>query len=607
MLSLHGRLFFFTMIWLSFSSQANQLSNHPSAYLAMHGDDPVNWHLWDESVFQQAQKENKLIFLSSGYFSCHWCHVMQRESYQNPAIAQQINRHFIAVKIDRELNPALDAYLISFLENTQGYSGWPLNVFITPNGHPLVGLVYLPANDFSQLLSQLSSIWSQDHKVLSKDAANGAKELEALRKLPEPYTPRSNDLLNYQQAFIQQTWQQADDLQGGFGEQSKFPMAPQLSALLSFYQRNTDENLGEFLQLTLSQMATQGLRDQIGGGFYRYVIDPGWKIPHFEKMLYDNALMASLFFQAGDIFSRQDFLQVGLNTIDFMLREMQHQHGGFIASLSAIDDQKKEGGYYLWNEDELKRVLTPREYLVATRYWNLHGNKTMDDGHHATTSHDINSLAHELKLTQAQLLSTIQSAQNKLFTARSKRTLPIDDKRLASWNGLALSALTKAITITNKETYKQAAARTASYLQQSLWNGSRLLRAHAKQGDIGRAGLEDYALVAQGLFDYYQLTQDKTSLAVAKQLIHQAWQRFYQQGFQRSENMFLQYANREAMLADDVLPSSSATLITLSLQIGNNNDKRLAREALSYTHKVLQSEPFWYVGYLEAVSLITQQ
>ncbi|MBD3670034.1 MAG: thioredoxin domain-containing protein [Gammaproteobacteria bacterium] len=599
-------LMFFIVLSISLPAMAkaalqNRLGDHPSPYLAMHGQDPVKWQSWDETAFKASREQDKLLFVSSGYFSCHWCHVMQRESYQNPEIAAYINEHFIPVKVDRELNPALDAYLINFLENTQGYSGWPLNAFITPEGHPLVGLVYLPPGDFKGLMEKLVSLWQSDRSTLKQDAARGAMELARQKQPPAPHRATAHDIKNYHQTLMTQVWQMADELQGGFGQENKFPMAPQLHYLMQRYDAEKDKRLGEFLELTLDHMATQGLRDQIGGGFYRYVVDPGWQVPHFEKMLYDNALLASLYFDAATIFQRPDYRQIALETVDFMLREMWHEDGAFIASLSAVDDKNVEGGYYLWQEEELKQVLSSKEYEVASRFWKLNGIKPLDEGYHAVQATTTQALAEQLSQPQEAIIALLDSSKKKLFAARQSRVLPKDDKRLAAWNGLSMSALSRAVAASDKPRYRQAAEKTAEFLTRQLWDGKALSRAHADGKPLGKAGVEDYALAAQALQDWSASNSESTANLV-KTLQQQAWKRFYDQGWQRSEAMFLQYGNRDAMLSDDVLPSPSATLIRLGLRSRDKALRERAEGALRLSHEGLLREPFWYVGYLAALA-----
>ena len=252
---------------------SNRLHGHASPYLQMHGDDPVAWQQWGAAALEEAKRQNKLLFVSVGYFSCHWCHVMHRESYSDKAVAELMNKYFIPVKVDRELDPALDARLVDFVQRTRGYAGWPLNVFVTPEGYPLIGVVYLPNAEFQSLLKQVQQLWRDNNAYLKSTARSAAEQIAQEATLVKGEINKSHSE-SLKQRFLQHVWQIADELAGGFGDQSKFPMVPQLQALLVIYQGEASTRLKEFLELTLDQMATQSLRDQLDRGFFRYTIDP---------------------------------------------------------------------------------------------------------------------------------------------------------------------------------------------------------------------------------------------------------------------------------------------------------------------------------------------
>ncbi|MGD8927195.1 MAG: DUF255 domain-containing protein, partial [Thioalkalispiraceae bacterium] len=354
-------------------AEKNALYQHASPYLAMHGRDPVHWLEWNKDAVELARKQDKLLFVSSGYFSCHWCHVMQRESYQNEEIASLLNTSFIPVKVDRELNSALDAHLIDFVERTQGYSGWPLNTFITPDGYPLVGFTYAPPEKFIQILTGLEKEWREKKSELKRLAKNASAELSIAEVSNSAVLP--TDLAaGLMDSFVNQSFTYADDLQGGYGQENKFPSVPQLNTLLTIYERKPNAQIKQFLKITLDNMAAQGLRDQLGGGFFRYVVDPNWQIPHFEKMLYDNALLAGLYYRAAGILAEPEYKNVANQTLDFILQELNTDSGAFAASLSAIDNKGIEGGYYLWDKEELTTILSDQEWKVVSLYWGLLGH-----------------------------------------------------------------------------------------------------------------------------------------------------------------------------------------------------------------------------------------
>ncbi len=591
------------------ASRQNELKNHPSPYLAMHGNDPVHWQKWSKKVFEQAKKENKLVFLSIGYFSCHWCHVMQKESYKNPQIAAFLNRNFIAVKVDRELQPALDARLIEFVERTRGYAGWPLNVFITPEGYPLLGIVYLPPADFKELLGNISAAWADDRKGMAEMAKSAAVDLQK----KDPSTGNIIDpkqVKYYQELYLKQALQMADHLQGGFGESSKFPLVPQLVLLLDLYKKNRDESLGDFLLLTLDKMASQGLYDHLRGGFFRYVVDPNWLTPHFEKMLYDNAQLARLYLDAARVFKKSAYKKVALNTLDFMLREFSIGKDGMISSLSAIDNKGVEGGFYLWSNDELKKILSSREYKLLQSHWGLYGVPSLDAGHHARIANDIPAVAKEFELPVDKVERIIGSAKKKLLAFQHSRSLPRDVKVLASWNGLALSALVSAISV--NKSYETHAREIKNLILKKFWDGQSLKRAVSGGKYLGDATLEDYAYVAEGLLAWANYTGKTEDYKLVNDIIQQAWKRFYNgDGWILSEDLIPGLVVREGIIADGPMPSSSASLIRASLEISKIlNDKKLfvlAKSALNRGNAILKTDNFWYATHIMAMSEALQK
>ncbi|HED17587.1 MAG TPA: thioredoxin domain-containing protein [Gammaproteobacteria bacterium] len=588
---------------------ANVLKDHPSPYLAMHGDDPVNWQEWGDAVFEQARKQNKLVYVSIGYFACHWCHVMQRESYQNEKIAKFLNDNFIAVKVDRELQPALDSKLIDFVERTRGHAGWPLNVFITPQGHPLVGIVYLPPANFLDLLVNIDNRWEKDADEL-KDMAEDASEVMTRSSLSDG-PDLAKDLGEVYTSILQQdALARADELLGGFGEQTKFPMSPQLSALLTVYEKNHDEILGNFLKLTLDQMMSQGLVDHLAGGFYRYTVDPAWQIPHFEKMLYNNAMLADLYRRAANIFKSDAYDRVARQTLDFMLTTFRDADGVFIASLSAVDGKGIEGGSYLWQDKQLDKLLSKQQRVMANTVWKLDHAPALDAGHHLVRKQSMSEASVVLKMDQQQLQKELKQIRKKLLVERNKRSLPRDTKRLGAWNALALKAFANAAAQYKESRYRDAARAVRNYLVNKLWDGKRLQRAIGKRGAFGEAALEDYAYVAEGMLAWSKLTGKDRK--VTGQIIEQGWQRFYSpKGWQQSEKVLVQYGAREPVISDGSLPSASAVLIRTSLDyarlINNNELEQRALAALNVGFETLSTAAFWYATQIDALQYATQQ
>lgn len=589
----------------------NSLANNASPYLAMHGSDPVHWQEWNEQTVATARKENKLLFVSIGYFACHWCHVMQRESYKNPEIAAKLNSNFIPVKVDRELNPALDTRLIEFVERTRGYSGWPLNVFITPEGYPLLGIVYLPAKEFASLIGELNTLWRNEASQLIADAKAASEELQTI-PLDKGIAIKDDLAQAVRAALNNTTLTRADRLAGGFGNQGKFPSVPQLSAMLDSYQLEKNAQLAEFLHLTLDNMANLGLNDIIGGGFFRYTVDPQWYVPHFEKMLYDNALLAGLYLQAGVVLDEPRYLETARQTLDFMTRELLSQQGGLHASLSAIDSNNVEGGYYLWQPEELKKLLDAGEWLAVSKAWKMEAGPTTEEGYLPVAYRVGTEVAAELDINITELKRRLTSAKQKMLKARGQRRLPVDNKQLAAWNGMALSAYTQAAATLQDGRYKDIARGIRKFLLSRLWQKDHLLRARDAQGlAIGAATLEDYAYVAEGLLAWARLSGQAADYADAGAVIEQAWKRFYTaNGWRLTETSLLANPATEVMLADGPIPSPSAVLVKATMNYLDERDnaglREQVRQAISTGQELLLEDPYWYASHAR-VALMFQQ
>jgi len=592
----------------------NVLKNNSSPYLAMHGNDPVHWQEWNSDVVARAKAENKLLFVSIGYFACHWCHVMQKESYQAEDVAKILNEKFISVKVDRELNPALDARLIEFVNRTRGYSGWPLNVFITPEGYPLFGMVYLPHDDFKALIGKLSSYWNEDSTGLLADAKQAASEL-APELIDLERTGLTAASKKAGEILVEHALQRADQFMGGFGEQSKFPVVPRVEALLEQYAKNHDEKLGKFLKRTLDSMQKYGLNDSLGGGFFRYTVDPQWRVPHFEKMLYDNALLASLYFRAAEVFGNNNYRATALATTHFMRETLGTKSGGLVASLSAVDDNNAEGGYYLWSRDEAKKLLNKKEWAVAEPAWSLFGTPTLEEQFLPVAEEGIDELAKEKTILAAgiekqEIGHILETARSKLLRARSKRGLPVDTKRLAAWNGLALSAFIRAAGVTKEKKDKKAAQDLRDFLVNDLWDGKQIHRARDAQGmTIGRATIEDYAFVATGLFDWAVYTKKTEDFKLAEVITNQAWQRFFDaQGWKLSEENLLAYGISEHVISDGPMPSPAAAILGVTQKLlksgyGKTLPVIKFNAALAASEKQVLEDPFWFSSYVAVFEL----
>lgn len=575
----------------------NQLQDHASPYLAMHGGDPVAWQDWGAAALELARKEDKLLFISSGYFSCHWCHVMQQESYQNNHIAKLLNEHYIPVKLDRELHPALDAYLIDYLETTQGHAGWPLNIFLTPEGYPLIGATYLPTERFGKVLQHMQGAWDKERSKTRNLARRALLKVLAQQHSVDIESVPAQTL---RQQLIRQALTIADQMEGGFGEENKFPMEPQLLALLQARGNKPHKALDSWMQLTLNHMASQGLRDQLGGGFYRYTVDPSWQTPHYEKMLYNQAQLSRIYLLAGKLYQHDHYLAVARDTLDFALREMRGPQGGLIASFSAIDEAGNEGGVYLWQRDQLEKILCDAHLALARRYWGLSG--MTEYGYLPRQVESIDQIAQDLGLDATDLADRVERIRQRLLSVRAKRKLPADNKELAAWNGLMISALAIAAGQLEEPRYRAAAESLRDFIQHHLWQGDELWRARQGDKPVGAASLADYVYVAEGMHYLAALTRDAKDAEWRDQLIKAAWRKHYgEHGWRSVEQALLPGMGEQAAQSDGALFSAPAMLIRLSLISWDPAIKGKAADAIRLSRRKAQQEPFWYASHVMAL------
>ena len=573
---------------------ANQLKNHSSPYLALHGNDPVNWMEWGSPAIEKAKKEGKLLFVSIGYFSCHWCHVMQRESYSNKDIAKQLNDNYISVKVDRELNPVLDKRLIEFVQVTTGTAGWPLNVFLTPEGHPLVGATYMPREHFSSVLKQLNKKWKSESVALTKQAENMSKTLISMLDKQEKSISGDATFTSLSKNYVSVAMQYADTLQGGFGQQRRFPQVPQLWALLKLNKKNKNKDADAFIQLTLDQMATKGLHDEIAGGFYRYTTDPDWEIPHFEKMIYTNAMMPLLYFDAAEYYKKPQYRDTALETLAFLKSEMRGSSNAFIASLSAVDSNNKEGGYYLWHQNELKKILTAEELNIANKYWGLNRPDELPSGNLPRQNLSFSKLATRLKINPEKLKNKLTYLKQKLKHHRNKtRKIPKDTKLLSGMNGLVLSAFSKGIKY--DASLRITGEKLAQFLN-NMWDGKALRRsaANAKDGT-----LYDYAAVSWGITNWGIATNNTHYKEIGERIAKAAWTKFYQnKSWVENPNSLLPKGIKQAHIPDNSLFSSEALLLESSYLSSNTLLHDKANKVLENVTRSIETDLFSYASLL---------
>ncbi len=551
---------------------ANRMAGHPSPYLAQHANDPVHWHEWGPAVLEEARRSQRLILVSLGYYACHWCHVMQRETWADPQVARTLNAQFLAVKVDREVHSALDAALQDFALRTRGVAGWPLNVFLTPEGYPLFAITYAPRDEFLQVAKALAERWRREPEALAGLARQAAAP---------PGRPSITDLPG---AFLDAARAEADLLQGGFGRVAKFPMVPQLTTLLEMHAAKPDAQLEQFLRLTLDRMVYGGLRDHVAGGFFRYTVDPDWQEPHFEKMLYDNAQLAELYLRAAEVLGEPAYRRVGLETVDFMLAGMGVVQGssaaGLWASLSALDTQGREGGAYLWDRATLRRLLTQEDYALAERIWALDQAPMFELGH----------LPQEVRPATAPERERLQGVLLRLRQARMDRDIPRDVKVLTGWNGLALAALAAAAQA--QPSYRVHADALYVFIRNRLWDGKGLVKGVA--GDVRFMGAElaDYAYLAHGLARYAAVSGRRDARRFLDEVLQAAWRRFHDgRDFRQEEASMLASAQADPW-EDGPTPAPAALLTRASLSAAGALGKR-ARQVWNAARASASGSPLW--------------
>jgi uncharacterized protein YyaL (SSP411 family) len=502
---------------------ANRLANETSPYLLQHKDNPVDWYPWGEEALEKARVEDRPVLLSVGYSACHWCHVMERESFEDQETARMMNEHFVNIKVDREERPDIDSIYMAAVQALTRHGGWPMTVFLTPEGAPFYGGTYFPPvpsrgmPSFQQLLLSIADAYENRREEVLESADSVRDFLRASTTAAMPKAEAAGTgLLDHAAASL---LSQLDRRLGGFGAAPKFPQAMNLEVLLRHHHRTCDRSALDGVELTLRQMANGGIYDQLGGGFARYSVDAHWLVPHFEKMLYDNALLSRLYLETyqatGDFFYRR----IAEETLDYVLRDMTSEEGGFYSAEDA-DSEGVEGKFYVWTPEELESVLDPDEVDLAARYWDVTERGNFEGKSILHVPHPPEAVADEFGISPGELRERVGEIRGTLFAAREKRVRPgRDEKILAAWNGLMLRSFALAARVTGREDYREAAVRNATFIVDKMKEGGRIHRSY-KDGRARFNGyLEDYAMVADGLVAVYEATFETRWLVEADALM----------------------------------------------------------------------------------------
>ena len=570
----------------------NRLINETSPYLLQHAHNPVDWYPWGEAALQKAKREDKPILLSVGYSACHWCHVMERESFENEEIAVLMNKHFISIKVDREERPDIDSIYMQAVQAMSGQGGWPMTVFLTPDGHPFYGGTYFPPADrqygqhtmpgFPRLLLSIAHVYETQRERVEAQA----NELADFLKQRSTTHTKSSQFPGTASLSILQTASHKlattfDAQYGGFGQAPKFPNTMALEFLLRVHLHKDKGELAPqqepashaervMVETSLQHMANGGIYDQLGGGFHRYSVDEEWLAPHFEKMLYDNALLSRLYLHAYLVTGNSFYRRIVEETLDYVIREMTSPEGGFYSTQDA-DSEGEEGKFFLWTPQEIERLLAPQDAALFMRYYDVttHGNFEEKNILHVVS--DVQQLASEMQMAVNDVHASLQRSRAILFQAREQRSKPgRDEKILTSWNGLMLQSFAEAARYLARADYLHIAINNANFLLSSLRPAGRLLRTY-KDGRARLHGyLEDAVFLAAGLLCLYEASFDLRWFSEARALMEQTIQLFTdeeQGGFFDTGNDHEALISRPKDIVDNAIPAGNSVAAEVLLRL----------------------------------------
>ena len=569
---------------------ANRLANETSPYLLQHKDNPVDWYPWGEEALRRAREEDKPILLSVGYSACHWCHVMERESFEDEATARIMNEHFVNIKVDREERPDIDSIYMSAVQALTRHGGWPMTVFLTPDGAPFHGGTYFPPvpgrglPSFQQLLLDVVDAYENHRDEVSRRAESVREFLQTTTGAALPKTDVETRLLdNAAESLISEL----DRRFGGFGGAPKFPQTMNLEVLLRHHHRTGELAALSGVEDTLRAMAQGGIYDQLGGGFARYSVDAYWLVPHFEKMLYDNALLSRLYLEAYQATDDPFYRRIAEETLDYVVRDMTSPEGGFYSAEDA-DSEGEEGKFYVWTPAEIRAVLDEEEARLAERYWDVTERGNFEGKSILYVPRPLEAVAAEFGLPPEELWERIVGIRSKLFAAREERVRPgRDEKILAAWNGLMLRSFALAARTLDREDYREVARRNATFLLEGLRVDGRLRRSY-KDGQARFNGyLEDYAMVADGLVALYEATFETRWLAEAAHLADAILELFWDEGsraFYDTPADHEELVTRPRDVYDSAAPSGTSVatdvLLRLSLLLDRDDYRERAEAVL---------------------------
>jgi hypothetical protein len=587
----------------------NRLILEDSPYLLQHAHNPVDWYPWSQEAFDKAKKENRPVFLSIGYSTCHWCHVMEKESFEDPAIAAMLNAHFVPIKVDRESHPDIDQVYMTAVMLLSGHGGWPMSSFLTPQGKPFFGGTYYTPEQFVSLLQQIERIWRERQSEVEEQAERVASAVEESNSLEGRARGLDGAVIGAAVEMMQGAF---DEFQGGFGQAPKFPREPWLYLLLDQAERNGDSRALHMLETTLEHMARGGIHDQVGGGFHRYSTDNDWLVPHFEKMLYNQAHLSRIYLRAWRITAREEFRRVAIRTLDYVLGEMTLPEGGFHSATDA-DSEGEEGRFFTWTQEEIAAALEPREAELVHALYGITARGDYEGRNILHLEQGLAAHAEALDLTLDELRRQLDAVNLKLLRTRNRRQHPLrDDKIITAWNGMMITAFAQAADLLRRQDYREAAVKAAEFIWRHNRRGSGLLwRVHLDGQSSVAATLEDYAYLAEALLYLYDLTHNAKWLQRAEEMAQALIDRFLDGD---SDGFFMNEAQSGITAmgrprdegSDNAMPSGSSVAIHLLQRLwqrsGEPQYRRLTDALIARFAPSIERNPTSYGYLLSAVA-----
>ncbi|MGY8965620.1 MAG: thioredoxin domain-containing protein, partial [Flavobacteriales bacterium] len=574
------QLYFFLMLngfFTSYSySQINQnnLSLESSAYLLQHAKNPINWQRWDKKLYNTNNTDNKLLVVSIGYSSCHWCHVMEKETFEDSGVASFMNEKFISIKVDREENPEIDNIYMTATQMMTGRGGWPLNVVCLPDGRPVYGGTYHTKEQWLEVLGKIQKVYENDKKQLYGIAEKVEKGIQEVNRFE--YTEEEADfkpqLLQNEMKIWTSQW---DMINGGEKQNQKFITPTKFNYILQYQHLNEDTKIKAYLKNTLENIANSGIVDHLEGGFYRYTVDPEWKIPHFEKMLYDNAQLLSLYANAYKEFKSPLFKSTVYKTFDFLQKRMENIEGGYFSAIDA-DNEQGEGRYYIFNVDEIKKAAG-QDLSMILDYYQIELDKPIENSfYHLRKTHDFNTFLKKYSITNDQLVEKQKIWESQFEELKEKREFPLTDKKIiASWNAQMVSGLLNSFEAFGDKQFLNQAQRTYSFLRENLISGAELMHTFQANKAKMEANLEDYAFMIRAALGLYQNTGNVDYLEQADELTENAIK-----NFETTKNPFFTYTKNPVMFSeiisvnDNVIPSANAIMAENLWTLGHLLEKK---------------------------------